>query len=303
MNHLRLLIVALLTVSSGMALAQNRKRTTPTTGTTTEAQSQPTYVAPTSPSPTLLAVQPPPPNPHVYPGMHVRLKVGPSFSSSRLSGEGGVNATLPQTMATYYGGEFHYRPLNMDKMKLVVKYDNNYVRYKNLSVTTGPKDTATESEHINLGIRAYPLNGSNFLDNLYFGVGYFFDTKRADVTDPAYANGWSTHGTQIMFGYSDQLTAKIFYEVDTTVMFVNYIRENPSRSGFYNHGWYFDGAFKIVLPYTDLFDFALGVNVRSYNHSFEGTAGTQGGLRARGSNEATDRTFLTAIPFELRIRF
>jgi hypothetical protein len=305
MNHLRLLIVALVTVSSGMALAQKNKRTTPTTDPASShaAESTGGYQAPSSPAPTLLAVQPPPPNPHVYPGLHARLKLGPSFTSSRLSSDGGVNATLPQTMATYYGGEIHYRNQNYEKLKIVFKYDNNYVRFKDLSVTRGPGNTAVLQEHYNLGLRAYPLSGSRFLDNLYVGVGYFFDHKDVDVTDPMYADGWDTHGTEILFGYSDQLTSKIFYEVDTAIMFVNYIRENTARTGFYNHGYYFDGSFKVVLPYTDLLDFAVGVVVRSYNHSFEGSAGTQNASRARGSNDASDRSLVTAIPFELRLRF
>lgn len=309
MKHLRLhtkmLIVALVTVTSGMALAQNRRRTTPATNppvSTPAAEVAP--VAPATPAPSLLSVQPPPPNPHVYPGVHARLKLGPSFSSSRLSSDGGLNATLPQTLATYYGAEIHYRPANLsNRVKAVFKYDNNYVRFKDLQVTNGPNNTAVLMEHYNLGLRAYPLGGSRFLENLYMGVGYFMDHRSVDVTNPMFATGWDSHGPQIVFGYSDQLTPKIFYELDTALMFVNYIRENPSRTGFYNHGWHFDGGLKVVLPYTDLLDFALGVNIRWYNHSFEGSAGPQGSNRARGSNDASDRTFVTAIPFELRMRF
>lgn len=299
MKHLRLLIVALVTVSGGVALAQNKKRTTPATGTEAAAATQ---AAPdVAPGPSFLAVQPPSVNPHVYPGLHLRLKLGPSFSSARLSSDGGINATLPQTMATYYGGEVHYRPDN--RFKAVFKYDNNYVRFKDLEVRRGANSQSVSMENYDLGLRSYPFEGSRFWDNLYIGVGYFYDNRNVDVVDPMYATGWETSGPQVLFGYSDQLTGKLFYEVDTSMKFVSSIHENPSRTGYYNNGFYFDGAFKVVLPYTDLLDFAVGVNVRSYNHSFEGSAGTQGAYRARGSNEATDRSFVTSIPFELRLRF
>jgi hypothetical protein len=310
MNLLRLvpiLLICLLATSvQAKSKEKDKDKAQPQTAAAPVTPAAPTTVAPTTEpapvaAPSLLSAAPPKSNAEDYDGIHLRLKYGPSSSSQKLESDPGLSTTLPQTGGTWMGAEIQYNMADKN-VRAFIKYDENTTKYQDLSNVT-PNTTTVKHGVLEFGGSSQPWrNSSGMFRNAYVGLGYYFQHREADVTNPLLANGLDSSGPMIIFGTYDKFSSSVFYEFDAHLMYPNYTHESPAHTGFYSHGVVGDAGFKVVFPYTNLIDLAVGLQVRYTNFKYEGTDASPLGS-GRGTKDATESVLETALPFELRFRF
>lgn len=214
------------------------------------------------------------------------------LSNYSVKGSSTVEST-PRTASYGIEGLF-----NLDeRWKLFSSYNQTTVEMKT-SAGASPSVVAGQTKKFRIAATTQLFKpGVIFIDNAYFGLGYFHYDRSSDRSGPIdMVSDVTKSGPLFTYQYMSPFNDLFYSRLQLEYGLITRFKENSATTGSYQSGYFFDAKYMLSYPISRVIDFAFGVYLEYDSLTFNGTG-------ARGITDAKEKTMNYGIPLEINVFF